>query len=207
MKRPFVIGIAGGSGSGKSTLVTQLTEGPFGPQISELPHDAYYLNFDGIQKTEDGAGNWDHPKSIENELYQAHVQSLIAGNSVHRPVYDFATHSRSPETVEVTAKPVLLLEGILLFAVEGIRDLIDLRVYVDTPGDLRLLRRTLRDSSERGRTMDDIAKQYQRTVRPMHAEFVEPSRHHAHLWIPWLNHNPVAVETITARIAAAVAQT
>jgi uridine kinase len=201
MKRAFVIGIAGGSGSGKSTLIGQLKRGRYKSQVSLLPHDAYYLDFDKIQKTKDGSGNWDHPDSIENELFQEHIKSLVAGSNIRRPVYDFKTHSRLKKTVKVTARPILLLDGILLLAVPGIRELIDLSVYVDTPHDLRLLRRTLRDIEERGRTPNNVAEQYLATVRPMHEQFVEPSRHHAHLWVPWIHHNPEAVDTITAKIA------
>lgn len=204
MKPRLVIGIAGGSGSGKTTFVDRLVHGPYAAFISVLPHDAYYLNATQLPTTDKGDRNWDHPEALDNALYLAHLNHLLAGHPVDQPVYDFARDCRSLQTVEVAPRPVLLLEGILLLALSAIRERIDLRVFIDTPADMRVIRRTVRDIDERGRTARSVAIQYEQTVRPMHEQFVEPSRHYAHVWIPWLNDNTAAVELVTTRIAAAI---
>jgi uridine kinase len=200
----FVIGIAGGSGSGKTTIVERLLRHPACKDVlSFLPHDAYYFNACEMPEGIRQAHNWDHPDSLDNRLFVEHLDTLRAGRPVNRPVYDFSTHSRSPTTMPVEPRAVLLLEGILLFAVEEVRQRIDLRVFVDTPADLRLLRRALRDVRERGRTFESIGEQYHTTVRPMHQQFVEPGRVHAQLVIPWMVDNPEAVEVLAARIVTA----
>jgi uridine kinase len=204
MNPSFVIGIAGGSGSGKTTLIEKLIAGPYGPYLSLLPQDAYYHGSQSVPIAEDGTCNWDHPDALDNSLYVEHITRLLAGESVARPVYDFAGHHRLPQAVTVEPRPVLLLEGILLLAIPAIRDRIDLRVYMDTPADLRIVRRILRDINERGRTVQSVANQYQLTVRRMHEQYVKPSRYFAHVCIPWLNDNFAAVELLTVRIAAAI---
>ena len=198
---PFLLGIAGGSGSGKSTIVEQLLASPLAEHISLLSHDAYYKNADHMPSELRDSQNWDHPDALDNELFLQHVQDLLSGQPIARPVYDFATHSRTEQTVTVTPKPILLLEGILLFAINSIREHIALRVYIDTPADVRVVRRMVRDISERERSVQSVADQYQTTVRPMHNRFVEPSRVHAHLVVPWLDYNEAAIETIVARLA------
>ncbi len=200
MTGTFVIGIAGGSGSGKTTLVERLLSSDRADLISFLPHDHYYLSRDRMPESVRAQENWDHPEVLDNDLFVQHIDRLLAGQPVERPVYDFATHSPGREVVLVEPRPVLLLEGILLLAVPAIRERIDLRVYVDTPSDLRLVRRMVRDIQDRGRTVASVAEQYQATVRPMHELFVEPSRAHAHLIVPWLFHNQEAVEVLLARI-------
>ena len=200
----LVIGIAGSSGSGKTTLVERLVCGPYAAQISILPHDAYYHDAVRMPPTDDLGRNWDHPKALDNDLYLDHVSRLRAGQAVEQPVYDFARDCRSTRTVEVLPRPVLLLEGILLLAIPAIRERIDLRVYIETPADLRVIRRTVRDIDERGRTIRSVAMRYEKTVRPMHEQYVEPSRYFAHVWIPWINDNPTAVGLLTARIATAL---
>ena len=204
MKPTLVLGIAGGSGSGKSTVVDRLLKGPLGDQISLLPHDAYYFDAERMPTTAEGVKNWDHPEALDNQLYREHIRQLLAGQTVQRPIYDFARHAPSGDFVLVQPRPVLLLEGILLLAIPPIRDQIALRVYIDTPADLRIMRRTMRDIDERGRTAHSVASQYEATVRPMHEQFVEPSRTSAHVWIPWINDNPAAIELLTARITLAV---
>ena len=204
MKPRLVIGIAGGTGSGKSTLVERLLSGPDGKHISLLPHDAYYHSSNELPLTEDGAHNWDHPDALDNALYLDHIELLMAGKSINRPVYDFSAHRRALESIEVQPRPVLLLEGILLLAIPAIRDCIDLRVYIDTPADLRVMRRTIRDIDARGRSARSVADQYQSTVRPMHEQYVEPSRFAAHVWIPWITDNPEAVKLLSARIDSAL---
>ncbi len=200
--RVLVIGVAGGSGSGKSTLVQRLLRGPAGNEICHLCHDWYYHNLDRLPKFPDGAGNWDHPESLDNALFVADVQKLRQGEAVERPIYDFATHRRQPAAELLQPRRILLLEGILLLAVPEIRRQLDIRVFVETPADLRLLRRTLRDIRDRGRSLESVLEQYQRSVRPMHEEHVEPSRRHADIRIPWIDENPAAVDLLTARLCA-----
>ncbi len=205
--RTFVIGIAGGSGSGKSTLVEKILEIPRRPQVSLLPHDAYYLDEPKMPETVRKAKNWDHPEALDNELFAAHVRQLLKGEGVDCPVYNFGTHSRSDCTKRVEPSPVLLLEGILLFAIPEIRELMNLRVFVDSPAEERIVRRILRDIKPvevggRGRTVESVTKQFRETVRPMHDQYVEPSRAFADLIIPWdwgANHAPV-IEVLLARI-------
>ena len=201
MKPELVIGIAGGSGSGKSTIVDRLLVGRYGPDITVLPHDAYYLNADQLPLTAHGLRNWDHPDALENALFLKQIQELISGRAVDRPEYDFEHHVRAPHTVHVEPRRILLLEGILLLAVATVRDVIDLRIYIDTPADLRVMRRMIRDIEQRGRTARSVTEQYESTVRPMHEQFVEPSRQHAHILVPWINDNPTAVELIEYRLA------
>lgn len=200
MQSELVVGIAGGSGSGKSTIVQRLMAGRLAQDIALMPHDAYYFDFDELPLTAHGLRNWDHPDALESELYGAHVRQLINGQSIERPEYDFERHVRTEQTVHVQPRRILLLEGILLFAVPALRELIDLRIYVDTPADLRITRRMIRDIEERGRTARSVTEQYESTVRPMHEQFVEPSRQHAHILIPWIVDNPTAVEMLEFRL-------
>lgn len=182
--RPLVIGIGGGSGSGKTTIAEAM-HGELGPDRSVLIfHDAYYRDHSDLLLAERSRLNYDHPDALETELLTAHLRELLAGRPVHRPVYDFRSHARSTETVEVQPAPVILLEGVLVLADAELRDLMDLKIFVDTDADLRLLRRLKRDIDERGRTLESVHRQYVETVRPMHIEFVEPSRAHADLVIP-----------------------
>lgn len=204
MKPTLILGIAGGSGSGKSTVVERLLQGPYGEQISLLRHDEYYHDAQRMSASSDGSKNWDHPDSLDNTLYLQHVRELRAGQTVLRPIYDFVNHRRSSHTAAVAPRPVLLLEGILLFAIPPIREQIDLCVYIDTPADLRLVRRLIRDIHERGRSPQSVVDQYLTTVRPMHEQFVEPSRNGAHSIIPWTDDNPPGIDLLTARIARAV---
>jgi uridine kinase len=204
MPHPFILGIAGGSGSGKTTIVERLLASRFADQISLLSHDAYYLNSDHMPEEIRRSHNWDHPEALDNELFLQHIDELTAGHAVEQPVYDFATHSRTVETDPVHSRPILLIEGLLLFAIPHIRDRLHLCVYVDTPPDLRIVRRMVRDITERGRTVESVSAQYQTTVRPMHERFVEPSKDYAHIIVPWLFYNDQAVELLLARIAAAL---
>ncbi len=200
----FVIGIAGGSGSGKTTVVERLLGALGEPLVSFLPHDAYYHVGADMPGDLRRAGNWDHPDALDNALFVRHVDELCGGRPVERPVYDFAAHARRPETVTVEPRPVLLLEGILLFALAEVRDRIGLRVFVDTPDDLRVVRRVRRDVRERGRSVESIADQYEATVRPMYRAFIEPSRVHAHVVLPWEFHNGPGVDVLVARLRAEV---
>ncbi len=213
MTDSFVLGIAGGSGSGKTTLIGKILRSKFGSLVSVLPHDAYYLNKSAMPKaSRGGPPNWDHPKALDNQLYEQHIKTLLEGKAVDQPLYSFVTHSREDRVQRVEAKPVLLLDGILLFAVPKLRKLMHLRVYIDTPAEERIVRRLLRDTKSvkeggRGRTVTDVANQFRRTVRPMHDQFVEPSRAYAHLIIPGdgkVDHQP-AIELLLARISQVVA--
>ena len=202
MKPELIIGVAGGSGSGKSTIVERLMTGRFGPEIAILPHDAYYYDAEQLPLTAHGMRNWDHPEALENKLYLQHIEQLAGGQAIERPEYDFEHHVRAATQVTVQPKRILLLEGILLLAVPAIREMIDVRVYIDTPADLRVTRRMIRDIEQRGRTARSVTEQYESTVRPMHEQFVEPSRQFAHILIPWINDNPTAVELLEYRLAS-----
>jgi uridine kinase len=202
MREVVVIGIAGGSGSGKSTLLEKLRSGPWGFALATLPHDAYYRNGADMPAAIRSTQNWDHPDALDTDLYIQHINMLCNHQPVDMPVYDFHHHQRLPQTILVEPRPVLLLDGILLLAIPALRERVHLRVFVDTPADLRILRRLARDVLQRGRTVEGVTEQYIRSVRPMHEQFVEPSRYHAHLVIPWELHNNPAVEVLEAQIAA-----
>jgi uridine kinase len=200
MSRCFVIGIAGGSGSGKSTLVTRIVASQYVSDVVVLPHDVYYHS--GTNMQAGVRGNWDHPDALDNTLFVNHLDALRQGEAIQQPVYDFATHSRSDRTVRVGPARVIVAEGILLFAIPEIVQRLDLRVFVDTPAEERLIRRLKRDVDERGRSSGSVIEQFRSSVRPMHDQFVEPSRVHAHLIVPWDfgPENTPAVEVLLARI-------
>ncbi|XZE19843.1 uridine kinase [Pirellulaceae bacterium SH449] len=183
-QQPTVLGIAGGSGSGKSTLVKGLLASSVGGQITILKHDDYYRNHSDMPEPIRTAENWDHPESIDNDLFVSHLIALKQGGSIESPQYDFATHSRRPETLSIEAKPIIIVEGILIFAIPAICDLLDWRIYLEASPDERVLRRIIRDTRERGRTLESVVMQYRTTTRVMHDEWIEPSREHAHFLIP-----------------------
>ncbi len=199
---PVTIGVAGGTASGKSTVSANLLEQAGSHNIAYLSHDSYYRNTGQIPRTPDGRPNFDHPDSLETSLLVTHIRQLQNWLPVEQPVYDFTTHSRRPETVSVLPQPVILVEGILLFVEPELRSCFDIRIFVDTPDDIRLIRRLRRDVAERGRTVDSVIEQYLATVRPMHLEFVEPSKRHADVIIPEGGFNRVAIDLLAARIRA-----
>ena len=199
---PLVIGVAGGTGSGKTTVATVILKRVGAHHIAYVPHDAYYRNFSDLPRTQKDLINWDHPDSLETELMIEHVRALKAGRAVNLPVYDFTTHSRSTEIVHLTPQSVILVEGILIFAEPLLRQLFDVKIFVDTDADIRFIRRLQRDIAERGRTAESVIKQYLRTVRPMHLEFVEPSKRYADVIIPEGGLNEVAMDMVVARIEA-----
>jgi len=200
--QPLVIGIAGGSGSGKTTVAQALVE-RVGPQhVALLPHDAYYRDFSHLPPEERAQVNYDHPDSLETSLLVEHIRQLRAGRTIERPVYDFTRHARRAETVRVEPRPIILVEGILIFAEPELRRLLDIKIYVDTDADLRFIRRLLRDVEERGRTVESVIRQYLTTVRPMHLEFVEPSKRYADIIVPEGGFNTVALDMLTARLQA-----
>lgn len=204
--RPVVLGVAGGSGSGKSTVVREVRR-LLGKGVARvLHHDAYYRDLAHLAFEDRAQVNFDHPGSLETELMVRHVRDLLEGRSVEVPTYDFATHTRSAVTERLHPSPVLILDGILVLADARLRDTMDLKVFVDTEPDIRLLRRIRRDVVKRGRTADSVIAQYEATVRPMHLEFVEPSRRFADLVVPEGGYNRVAVDLVVSRIRALLAQ-
>ena len=197
---PLFIGIAGGSGSGKTTIAEAVTE-RLGGKVVILPHDAYYRNRPELSLQERAEVNYDHPDSLETELLIENLESLRRGEPIEQPTYDFSEHLRRDATVSVSPAPVVMVEGILVLAEPGLREALDLKIFVDTDHDIRLARRLERDIEERGRTVASVMTQYFRTVRPMHLEFVEPSKRYADLIIPE-GYNPAAVATVIAMIQA-----
>jgi uridine kinase len=197
-----VIGVAGGTGSGKTTVAREILRRAGTDQISLIQHDAYYKDLSGLPPAQRAMQNFDHPDALDNALLIAHLQELKAGRPIPIPVYDFTTHTRTNETRRIEPRRVILVEGILIFADEELRRLMDVKIYVDTDGDIRFIRRLQRDIADRGRTMESVIRQYLATVRPMHQEFVEPSKRYADVIIPEGGFNEVAMEMISARIRA-----
>ena len=200
MKTPVIIGIAGGTGSGKTTVARAIYDRVGPDRIEWISHDSYYRNFDGLPAEERAKINFDHPDSLESELLTRHLDVLCKGSSVEVPVYDFATHSRKTETQRVEPRKVIIVEGILVLAEAELRKRIDIKLFVDTPADIRFVRRLMRDIEARGRSLPSVVQQYMNTVRPMHEEFVEPSKRHADLIIPEGGENRVAIDAIIARV-------
>jgi len=197
---PLVIGIAGGSGSGKTTVAQEILNRVGPARISFLQHDAYYKDLSGLPPAQRAAVNFDHPNSLETELLIEHIQSLKKNQPVRVYVYDFAHHKRTEKSFQVLPRGVILVEGILIFAEADLRELFDVKIFVDTDDDVRLIRRMQRDIAERGRTAETVIKQYMATVRPMHLEFVEPSKRYADVIIPEGGHNTAALDMVVARI-------
>jgi uridine kinase len=198
--QPMVIGIAGGTGSGKTTLADLILKRMGPDRIAYLAHDAYYKDQQHLPIEARAQVNYDHPDSLETDLMVRQIQELLAGRAIEMPVYDFSTHSRKAETVHVDPKPVILVEGILIFVEKGLRDLFNMKIFVDTDADLRFIRRLLRDVKERGRTVQSVVDQYLRTVRPMHLEFVEASKRYADIIVPEGGMNVVALDMVIARL-------
>jgi uridine kinase len=197
---PLVIGIAGGSGSGKTTVAQTILQRVGPDRISFLQHDAYYKDLSGLPPTQRAEVNFDHPNSLESDLIIQHIRDLRDGRSVEVPIYDFSTHSRTTRTYTVQARGVILVEGILIFVEPKLRELFDVKIFVDTDSDIRFIRRLQRDIAERGRTTETVIKQYLNTVRPMHMEFVEPSKRYADVIIPEGGFNTAALDMVVARI-------
>jgi len=202
MHHPVVIGIAGGSGSGKTTVLERIVDacGPEG--IAVLDHDAYYRDLSHLPMEERAKFNFDHPDALETALMREHLDRLIAGQPIEKPIYDFKTHRRREATREIGPEPVIIIEGILILAEPLLVEQMDIKIYVDAADDIRLMRRIRRDIEERGRSIESVLKQYERTVRPMHLEFVEPSKRKADVIIPRGGHNEVAIHMVLARIDA-----
>jgi uridine kinase len=197
---PLVIGIAGGSGSGKTTVAQSILQRVGPSRIAFLQHDAYYKDLSGLPPTQRAEVNFDHPNSLETDLLIQHVEQLKNGEPVNVPIYDFSKHSRTTKTFTVAPRGVILVEGILIFAEAELRKLFDVKIFVDTDADIRFIRRLERDLSERSRTTESVIKQYMSTVRPMHMEFVEPSKRYADVIIPEGGFNTAALDMVVARI-------
>lgn len=198
--QPIIIGVAGGTGSGKTTVANVILDAVGRDRIAYLPHDAYYRDLTDLPPAQKAEVNFDHPNSLETELMIEHVKTLKKGKPVDIPIYDFSTHSRTQQTMRVEPQRVIIVEGILIFAERKLRELFDMKLFVDTDPDIRFIRRLERDIAERGRTMDMVIQQYLGTVRPMHLEFVDPSKRYADVIIPEGGLNQVAMDMVVARI-------
>ncbi len=197
----LIIGVAGGSGSGKSTLTRLLSE-QFGDAVTVINHDDYYKAQDDIPFEERCKRNYDHPDAFDTDLLIAHLLALKAGETIACPVYDYSVHNRSGETRRISPAPVILVDGILILENKALRELFDIKLFVDTDADVRVLRRILRDTKDRGRSLDSVITQYLNTVKPMHEAFVEPSKKYADIIIPTGGRNPVVLEMIENKIRA-----
>ncbi len=199
MDEILVIGIAGGSGSGKTTLMRNLVE-KFGDHVTVVSHDNYYKRHDELTYEQRCLINYDEPAAFETDLMARHLDTLRQGQAIDCPVYDYTVHNRSADVVRIEPRPVIIVEGILIFADETLRELMDIRIFVDTDADVRLCRRIKRDVNKRGRTLESVLTQYQQTVKPMHEKYVEPSKKYANLIVPEGGKNYVALDMIVDRI-------
>jgi uridine kinase len=198
--KPLIIGIAGGSGSGKSTVARNVAQALHAETVAFIDMDAYYRNHAHLPLAERRRVNWDHPDAFDWELLVGQLTQLAAGESIEKPVYDFVSHTRSDQTVVVPPAEVVVIDGILLFTEQRVRELCDVKVFVDADADIRLIRRIKRDTTKRGRPLDEIIDQYLTTVQPMHLQFVEPSKRYADVIVPRGGHNSIAIEMIVAKI-------
>jgi len=199
---PIVFGVAGGTASGKTTVARAVLDSVGASQVAYLPHDAYYKNRDDLSAVERALLNYDHPNSLETKLLINHIKQLVNWEAVHVPVYDFTEHRRTSETVVVEPSPIILVDGILIFTRRKLRDLMDIKVFVDTDADVRFIRRLKRDMNERGRSLNSVVSQYLETVRPMHIKFVEPSKRFADVIIPGGGLNEVAMDMVVSQLTA-----
>jgi len=202
----ITIGIAGGSGSGKTTIARKIIDSVGADRICLLEMDSYYRDLSHLPVAERAATNFDHPSSIDIELFLDHIIKLKKGMDIDKPEYDFVIHTRKNTTNKIKSKSVVFLEGILLYENSDVRNNIDIKLYVDTPSDIRFIRRLSRDIDERGRSTDSVIKQYYKNVRPMHMTFVEPTREYADIIIPWQGYNEVATDMVISRIESCLAK-
>src|SRR5215471_2052255 len=196
----MIIGICGGTGSGKTTVANRILETVRADEVVFIQQDLYYRDLKDMPLDYRNAANFDHPDAVDNELLINHLKKLRANEPVELPIYDFRTHTRLPATTRIEPKPIVIVEGILIFAEPRLLELMDIRVFVDTPDDVRFIRRLQRDIAERGRTLDSVIEQYLGTVRPMHMQFVEPSKRFADVIIPEGGHNLVSIDLISGKI-------
>lgn len=202
MKKRILIGIAGGTGSGKTLVAKNLFRDLGSDRVVILQQDAYYKNLSHLPFEERAKQNFDHPDAIDSELLLRHIKDLLAGRTIQQPIYDFTVHLRKNETREIGEHDIIILEGILILYNPELRNLMDIKVYVDTDADIRFIRRLMRDTKERGRSMDSVVRQYKESVRPMHLQFVEPTKRYADIIIPEGGMNFVAIDILRAKIAA-----
>ena len=200
MEKPILIGITGGTGSGKSTIADALYSNFSKDRITMIQQDMYYKDQSHLSMEERVKTNYDHPMAFDNDLLVEHLQKLIKGEAIEKPRYDFTIHNRAKDTTTVEPREIIIVEGILILEDERIRDLLDIKVYVDTDADIRILRRLVRDIDERGRTVVSVIDQYLKMVRPMHMEFTEPTKRYADIIIPEGGHNYVAIDILMAKI-------
>ncbi|MFZ0640440.1 MAG: uridine kinase [Candidatus Acidiferrales bacterium] len=205
-QRSFVIGICGGTGSGKTTITDRLSRALLDDGVVVLQQDHYYKDLSHLSSAERARCNFDHPNALDTPLFVEHIRDLREGRAIERPVYDFTQHRRVSETVRIESRPAILVEGILIFENEQLRSLMDVKIFVDTDADLRFIRRLARDIRERGRTVDSVIEQYQQTVRPMHLEFVEPSKRYADIIIPEGGHNEAGIDLIIQKVRSLLSQ-
>jgi uridine kinase len=198
--KPLIIGLVGGSGSGKTTVARAILDALGGVDAAFIDQDSYYKDLHGMSLEERAKVNFDHPDSLDNDLLVSHLQALASGVGIDKPTYDFAHHTRADRTERIEPRDVILVDGILLFADPRLRRLFDIKIFVDVADDVRFIRRLQRDVAERGRSMDSVIGQYLATVRPMHLEFVEPSKRYADVIIPEGGHNKIGVEMIQTRV-------
>jgi uridine kinase len=196
----MIIGICGGTGSGKTTIANRILASVSADEVVFIQQDLYYRNLKDMPLDYRNAANFDHPDALDNDLLVNHLKKLNAGEPVELPIYDFRTHTRLPDTTPIQAKPIVIVEGILIFAEPRVLEQMDIKVFVDTPDDIRFIRRLKRDIAERGRTLDSVIEQYINTVRPMHNQFVEPSKRYADVIIPEGGHNLVSIDLISGKI-------
>ena len=196
----MIIGICGGTGSGKTTVANRILESVRASEVVFIQQDSYYRNLKDLPLDYRQVANFDHPAALDNDLLVNHVRKLKAGEPIDLPIYDFKTHQRLNETRAVDPKPIVIVEGILIFAEPKLLELMDIKVFVDTPDDIRFIRRLRRDIAERARTVDSVIDQYIATVRPMHMQFVEPSRRYADVIIPEGGHNLVSIDLLSGKI-------
>ncbi|MGU8647902.1 uridine kinase [Clostridium perfringens] len=200
MKRPIFIGITGGTGSGKSTIAKEIYR-QFGEDcIAMIEQDSYYKDQSHLSMEDRVKTNYDHPNAFDNNLLVSHLESLLNGHSIQKPSYDFSIHNRIEDTTKVEPKKIVIVEGILILEDPRIRELLDIKIYVDTDADVRIIRRMVRDINERGRTMESVINQYLNVVKPMHNQFTEPTKKFADIIIPEGGHNKVAIDIIVAKI-------
>ncbi|MFZ0039131.1 MAG: uridine kinase [Candidatus Acidiferrales bacterium] len=203
-QKPLIIGICGGTGAGKTTITNRITRALSKANVIILERDNYYKDFPELSLAERTKQNFDHPDSIDTALLTEHLKLLRAGEAIERPTYDFTYYRRMPQTVRVEPRAATILEGILIFESKPLRDLMDIKIFVDTDADLRFIRRLVRDIRERGRTMDSVIEQYRTTVRPMHMEFVEPSKRYADVIIPEGGQNEVGIDLVIQKIRSLI---
>jgi uridine kinase len=203
----MIIGISGGTGSGKTTVANKILENVEASEVVFIQQDSYYRNLQDLPLDYRQVANFDHPDALDNDLLVNHVRKLRAGEAIELPIYNFKTHSRLHETRRVEPKPIVIVEGILIFADPRLLEQMDIKVFVDTPDDIRFIRRLRRDIAERGRTVESVIEQYIATVRPMHMQFVEPSKRYADVIIPEGGHNLVSIDLLSGKIRERLATT